>query len=54
MASFHIYTLFLSQDLTLPALLEKSLHTYYMCPLFDYAAYAEASALAIMKKKQDI
>ena len=53
-SSFHTYTVFLSFDLTLPALLERSLHTYYMCPLFDYAAYAEARAQAIMEKKQEV
>ena len=25
-----------------------------MCPLFDYAAYAEARAQAIMEKKQEV
>ena len=38
----------------MPALLGKSLHTHYMCPLFDYAAYAEARAQAIMEKKQEV
>ena len=51
---FHKYALFLSLGLILPSLLARSLHTYFMCPLFHYAAYAAARAPVETKKKQDI
>ena len=46
--------MFISLGLILPSLLARSLHMYFMCPLFHYAAYAVARAPVEMKKKQDI
>ena len=53
-SSFNTYLVFLSLGLTPPSLLFRSLHTYFMCPLFHYAAYAAARAPVDTKKKQDI
>ena len=37
-SSFHTYAALVSLGLTPPSLLARSLHTYNMCAIFDYAA----------------